>query len=184
MLRKFSTAFAALILAVLVPLAASAQIRPGTVFYGVLNQDLSSNKAYVGEQFLLQNVRSADDNITGATIYGHVDFVQKAGQGRPGKVRLAFDRIVTRSGNRYALDARATNVQVNTKSNVVKEAGGAVAGMIVGNIVGKALGTNLGGLLGAAGGYVIAKNNRENVTVPSGSTVEVQVLSARRQAGR
>ena len=184
MLRKLSTASAALVLAVLVPIAAFAQISPGTVFYGALNQDVSSNKAYVGEPVTLQNVHSADNKINGATIYGQVDFVQKAGQGTPGKVRFAFNRIVTRSGNHYALDARATNVQAQTKSNAIKEAGGAVAGMIVGNIVGKALGTNMGGLLGAAGGYVIAKNNRENVTVPAGSTVELQVLSARRQAGR
>ena len=184
MLRKLSTALATSALVVAMPLAALAQISAGTVFYGTMNQDVSSNNAYVGEPVTLSNVHSADNNITGATLYGQVDYAQKAGQGTPGKVRMAFNRIVTRSGNRYTLDARATNVQVQTKSNAVKEAGGAVAGMIVGNILGKALGTNVGGLLGAAGGYIVAHNNRENVTVPNGSIVEVQVLSARRQAAR
>ena len=56
--------------------------------------------------------------------------------------------------------------------------------MIVGNIIGKKLGTNAGGLLGAAGGYIYAKNAKQNVTIPANSAVTVQVIRARRQAGR
>jgi hypothetical protein len=183
MLRRISTALAALALA-FAPLAASAQVAPGTTLSGTINQSLSSNTATVGEPFTMSNVRSSDGSVTGATIYGHVASVQKAGQGTPGRVRLGFDRLVTRGGASYAIDARATDVKVQTKSNALKEAGGAVAGMVVGNILGKAIGTNVGGLLGAAGGYIVAHNNRQNVTVPSGSAVTVQVLSARRQASR
>ncbi len=183
MIRKFSAAVATLVLAAL-PLVASAAISPGTTFTGTINQSLSSNVVQVGTPFTMSNVNSSDNKINGATIRGHVAAVQKAGQGTPGKILLSFDSISTRSGNTYALDARATNVQANTKSNAVKEVGGALAGMIVGNIVGKAIGTNLGGLAGAAGGYIIARNNRQNVTIPQNSSVQVQVLSARQQARR
>jgi outer membrane lipoprotein SlyB len=183
MVRTVTTVLAALTLS-FAPIVASAAISAGTVFTGTINQNLSSNTVGPGTPFTLTNVSSNDHNITGATIYGHVDTAQKAGQGTPGKIHLAFDRLVTRSGSSYALDARATNVQANTKSNAAKEAGGAVAGMIVGNILGKAVGTNIGGLLGAAGGYVVAHNNRQNVTIPSGSQVTLQVLSARPQASR
>lgn len=181
MFRNLVAALAVLMLST-VPLAASAQLSPGTQLVGTINQDLSSNHAYVGERFTMSNVHSMDNNINGATIYGHVADVQKAGQGTPGKVLLAFDSLHTQSGNVYTLNARATNIGTVTKSNVAKEAGGALAGMIVGNVLGKAIGTNLGGLVGAAGGYMVAHNNRQNVDIPAGAPVTVQVLSARRQA--
>jgi hypothetical protein len=69
-----------------------------------------------------------------------------------------------------------------TKSNVLKEAGGALAGMLAGNAVGKMVGVGAGGLIGAAGGFLIAKNSRENMTVAAGSVVNVELQAARRQA--
>src|SRR5665213_1682423 len=167
MIRRLSTLAAAAALA-LVPLAASAQITAGTTLSGTIDQ----------------NIDSQDNNINGATIYGHVDEVQSASQGRAGKLSLALDKLHTRSGGSYALDGRVTGVQVNTKNNTLNEAGGAVAGMIVGNIIGKKLGTNAGGLVGAAGGYLYAKNAKQNVTIPANTPVTVQVLRARRQATR
>jgi hypothetical protein len=183
MIRRLSTLAAAAALA-LVPLVASAQVTAGTELSGTIDQQLDSKSAVVGQRFTMSNVHSQDNNINGATIYGHVDSVQSAGQGRPGKISIALDKLHTRSGGSYALDGRVTAVQENTKSNVVNEAGGAVAGMIIGNIVGKKLGTNAGGLLGAAGGYIYAKNAKQNVTIPANSVVTVQVIRARRQAGR
>ncbi|GAC1574444.1 MAG: hypothetical protein NVS3B7_06320 [Candidatus Elarobacter sp.] len=181
MIRRLS-ALAAAVAFAFVPLAASAAVTAGTELTGSIDQSLNSGGATVGQQFTMSNVHSADNNITGATIYGHVADVVKAGQGRPGSIGLAYDRLVTRSGSTYALDGRTTQVQENTANNTAKEAGGALIGMIVGNIVGKKLGTNAGGLLGAAGGYIIAKNNREQVTIPQNSAVTVQVLRARAQA--
>ena len=183
MIRRLST-LAAIAALALVPLAASAQISAGTELNGTIDQSLDTKSAVVGQRFTMSNVHSQDNNINGATIYGHVDSVQSAGQGRKAQISLAFDKLRTRSGGSYALDGRATAVQENTKSNAVNEAGGAVAGMIVGNIVGKKLGTNMGGLLGAAGGYIYAKNAQQNVTIPANSAVTVQVIRARRQAGR
>lgn len=182
MIRKLSTVLAAAAVA-FVPLAASAQISAGTELSGTIDQNLDSKTAVVGQRFTMSNVHSQDNNINGATIYGHVDEVQAASQGRAAKISIAFDKLHTRSGGSYALDGRATAVQQNTKSNVLNEAGGAVAGMIVGNILGKKIGTNAGGLVGAAGGYIYAKNAKQNVTIPANSTVTVQVIRARRQAG-
>jgi len=183
MIRRLTAALATLAVAFL-PLAASAQVSPGTALYGTIDQSLDSGSVQVGQPFTMSNVHSADYNINGATLYGHVLAVQRASQGRSGGITLAFDKLRTRSGNSYAIDGRATQAQENTKSNTLKEVGGAVAGMIVGNIVGKAVGTGLGGAVGAAGGYMLARNNRQNVVIPSNSLVTVQVLSARRQAGR
>jgi hypothetical protein len=183
MKRILSSLAAAAILAV-APLAASAAISPGTLLTGTMSTSISSGNASVGQPFTMTGVHSQDYNINNATIYGHVCDVQRASQGRSGSIQLCFDKLHTSSGGSYALSGRATSVQENTKSNIVNEAGGAVAGMIVGNIIGKKLGTNLGGLAGAAGGYIYGKNARQQVTIPQNAVVTVQVLRAVRQAGR
>ncbi len=180
-MHKFFAAIAAALIGI-APLAAFAQVGPGTVLVGNMDQSLDSKSVQVGQRFTMSGVHSQDNNINGAVIYGHVTDVQRASQGRPGKIELAFDKLHTRGGSSYALSGRATNVQTNTKNNTIKEVGGAVAGMIVGNILGKAVGTNLGGALGAGGGYLYAKNNRENVSIPQNASVSVQVTAARRQS--
>ncbi|MDE2573424.1 MAG: hypothetical protein KGM44_12995 [bacterium] len=159
----------------------------GTQLNGTMTQDLSSKDAQVGQTITLSNVTSADGSggVVGATMYGHVTAVQRAGQGRPGKVEIAFDRLNTAGGNVYSVQGQVTHLTQKTKSNALKEAGGAVAGMLVGNYLGKVVGVNIGGLAGAAGGYFLAKNNRQNVTVPKGSVVTVKLTEvARRQAVR
>jgi hypothetical protein len=168
--------------AALIPLAASAAISAGTQLSGNLDQSLDSKSAVVGQRFTMSGVHSMDNNINGATLFGHVCDVQHASQGRAGKLELCFDKLRTRAGGSYAVEGRVTDAKVNTKSNVLNEAGGAVAGMIVGNIIGKKLGTNMGGLIGAGGGYLYAHNAKQNVTMPSNSVITMEVLRARAQA--
>lgn len=180
-MRTFLAALAAALIGI-APLTASAQVGPGTVLVGSMDQSIDSKNVQVGQRFTMSDVHSQDNNINGGTIYGHVSDVQRASQGRAGKIELAFDKLRTRSGSSYALTGRATNVQTNTKNNTLKEVGGAVAGLIVGNIIGKAVGTNLGGALGAGGGYLYAKNNKENVSIPQKAVVSVQVTQAHRQS--
>ncbi len=180
MIRKLAVIVASGMLA-FSPLAASAQIIPGTELVGTLDQDISSASAQVGTGFTLSNVHSQNRNINGAKVYGHVASVERAGQGRPGKIQLAYDKINTAAGNVYTLNGTTVSAQTNTKNNTLKEVGGAVGGMIVGNIIGKAVGVGVGGLLGAGGGYMLAKNSRENVTIPKNSTVVLQVTRSLRQ---
>jgi len=184
---SFSTArracaAAALAIAMLVPVAASAAISAGTQFSGVISQDISTKTAQVGDPFTMTNVSSTDNNIVGATIYGHVAEVTRASQGRKPALLLALDKLKTRSGTTYILNGRVMSMQANTKSNALNQVAGAVAGDIVGNIVGKHLGTNAGGLLGAAGGYLYASNVKQDMTVPANSRLTVQVLTAHPQA--
>jgi len=183
MIRRLSILLTAAAVA-FIPLAASADITAGTELSGTIDQTIDSKSAVIGQQITVSNVHSLDNNVTGATLYGHVCDVRRAGQGTTPKLEICLDKLRTRSGNSYAIDGRIVGAQVNTKSNAVNEAGGAVAGMILGNIIGKKLGTNAGGLLGAAGGYVYAKNAKQNVAIPQNSVVTVQVIKARRQAGR
>lgn len=156
--------------------------QPGTQFEGTLTQAVSSKDAWIGEQIALINVNSTDQVITGARMYGRVADVQHAGQGKSGQVLIRFDTLQLSSGAIYPVVGEVTHVEVKTKNNAAKEVLGTFGGMVVGNILGKWLGTNVGGLLGAAGGYLAAKNNREDVSIPANSEVSVRLVAPHPQA--
>ena len=177
MIRKLTTLLAGAVFALL-PIATLAQLTPGTTLTGNIDQNLSSNHAYVGEMVTISNAHSPNNDILGATVWGHVSSVQPAGQGTPGKITLAFDKVQTRSGGVYAVRGYATNVNVQTKNNTLKEVGGAAAGALVGGL----LFHGVGALIGAGGGALLAKNNRQNVNISQGSQVSLQVVRARRQS--
>lgn len=167
---------------VLIPAAALAAISAGTELTGTLDQNLSSKDAQVGQSFTISNAHTADYSINGATIYGHVVAVQRAGQGTPGKITLAIDKVNTRSGNVYQATGYVTTAAETTKSNATKEAVGAIAGAVVGSILTHGGAKTTGTLAGAAGGYILAKNNRENVTIAQGTGISVKLSATRRQA--
>src|SRR5271165_818173 len=143
MKRRLAATAAALFF--FVPLAAGAQIIPGTELTGYLDQSLSSNHVYAGQTFTLRNVSSSNNNITGATIYGHVASFQKADQGTPGKISFAYDKLATRAGNTYRISGHTVNVQVNAKSNAGKEAGAGAGGALIGGLIGGGWGALIGG---------------------------------------
>jgi hypothetical protein len=176
MIRPLITALAAVVLGV-APLAAAAQVAPGMTLHGTINQNLSSNHAYVGEPVSLSGVWSSNGAIRHATVYGHVREVVPAGQGTSGKIRLAFEQVRAPQGT-FTIQSRVTSIQAVTKSNAGKEVGAAAAGGLIGGLLGHGA---LGAVLGAGGGYVIAKNNRENVNISAGSPVSIQVLRSYRQ---
>ena len=156
---------------------------PGTTLTGTLGTGVDSRTGYVGEDVAISNVSSSDGSIRDAVLTGTVVAVQHAGQGTPGKIRVHFDNLRLADGRDYAVNTEITSMQKTTKNNALKEVGGALAGMLVGNAVTKTIfGIGGGGLIGAAGGFLIAKNNHEDVVIPSNSQVTVQVVSPRRQA--
>jgi len=162
---------------------ASAAPASGEVLAGTMTSSVSTANAAVGQTVTLRNVRSESGDVSGGTMYGTVTRVVRAGQGRPAQLQMRFTRLVLPSGATYAVDGVVSGMQSNTKNNALKEAGGALAGMLVGNMLGKTIfHAGGGGFLGAVGGFLIAKNNRQNMTVPSGSAVRVTLRSARRQA--
>jgi hypothetical protein len=165
---------------------ANAQtVYSGMKLNGVITQDLSSKDAQVGTPVVLTNVTAADGSgrVVGGSLYGHVVEVKKAGQGARPEVQVDFTRLRLSNGTSYAVHSTIVGANVQTKSNATREIVGAVVGNIVGNYLGKHIGTNLGGAVGLAGGYLYAKNYHENVTIPHGSVVSVEITSARRQAG-
>jgi hypothetical protein len=176
MIRTLSAALVAAFVAV-APLAASAQLTPGTTLTGTIDQGLDSHSAQPGQTFTISNAHSPNHDINGAVIYGHVDRVQRAGQGTPGKIHLAFDKVNTRSGNIYQINGYASNLQVDTKRNTGKEVLSTAGGALVGGL----LGHGIGAIIGGGAGYAISHNNKQNVSIPQGSLVTVQITQSRRQ---
>ncbi len=157
---------------------ALAQPTTGTQLRGFMRNSVDTKSAYAGQAVYVDNVASSDGSIQGAELRGTVASVTKAGQGTPGRIQLHFSSLVLRNGRKYYVDGRVTSMTANTKSNAAKEAGGAVVGMLVGNAIFKTLfHSSLGGAVGAAGGYLAAKNNRQNMTVPAGSVISVTLAS-------
>src|SRR5579872_648759 len=182
-MRHLFMSAAAVASVLLLAQVASAAPYAGAQYAGTITTSVNSGSAYAGQPVTLSNVTSEDGSVKGARMYGTVTRVVKAGQGKTASLQMTFTKLVLSSGTTYAIDGVVTGMQAQTKSNALKEAGGAVAGTIVGNIIGKTIfHTSMGGLLGAAGGYLVAKNNRENVTVPSGSAVRVTLRTVRQQS--
>lgn len=182
-MRVFSPV-AAVAMAVLMSGTALA-LSAGTTLSGTINQTIDTAHAYVGEQVSVSNVSAPGAGIYNATMYGTVTKVVRAAQGTPAQLRITLHTLRLSNGTQYAITGIVTGWQATTKNNALKEVAGAVGGMVVGNILGKWIfhGASGGGLVGAAGGYLLAKNNRQNMVVSAGSRVQVQLVSARRQAG-
>jgi hypothetical protein len=174
---------AALVLAVFASGVALA-LSPGTNLSGQINQTIDTGHAYVGQMVTISNVSAPGAGIYNAKMYGTVTKVVSAGQGRPAQLRITLNRLVLSNGTTYSIVGVVTGWNAVTKNNTIKEVAGALGGMIVGNVLGKWIfHGGGGGLVGAAGGYLAAKNNKSNMVVSQGSTVQVQLVSARRQAG-
>lgn len=163
-------------------LPAAAQPVPGTELRGIISSSISTKNAYPGEDVLARHVYSSDGSVRDAEMVGTVTSVQRAGQGRPAQISLRF-RYLNVNGRTYPIDGVVTAMSANTKSNALKEVGGTVGGMLVGSAIFRTLfAVAGGGILGAIGGFLIAKNNRQNMEIPAGSAIDVHVISARRQA--
>lgn len=158
-----------------------------TQYAGNITQALDTGSTTVGEPVTLTNVVSQDGTISGATMTGHVSHVTAAGSGSPAQLEIVFTNLTLSDGSQYAIDGIVTGMQAKTKSNAAREIIGTIAGMAAGNIIAKTIfgATNgMGGFLGATGGYLIAKNMKQNMTVPAGSAVRVTLRSVRRQASQ
>jgi hypothetical protein len=165
------------------PGGAVAQPAPGTELRGTMGSTVDTKSAYVGQDVIVNNVANPSGSIQGATLRGTVSSVVRAGQGRAAQLQLHFNYLVLRNGRTYPVNGSVTAVHAETKSNALKEAGGALAGMLVGNAIFKTLfSASGGGIVGAAGGYLIAKNNRQDMTVTAGSIVVVHLGTVHRQS--
>jgi hypothetical protein len=170
-------------------------IPDGTRVVGVLDTDLSTRTAAVGDRFTMRVTDPAE--FDGATIEGHVSHVERSGRltGRS-VMTLDFDNIRLRDGRSYRFaglveGVRTTSGEVvrvdtegtvrddsQTKKTETRAAIGTAVGAIIGAIAGGGKGAAIGAILGAGGGagsvYVQGRNDLElnrgtEITVRSGA---------------
>ena len=158
-------------------------LKSGMELTGVLGASLDSKTATIGEPVDLTNVIAANGSINGASLLGTVVDVQHPGPGRNAQIMLHFDTLQMPDGSTTPIDGIVVSMKIKTKSNAAKEVGGALVGMIVGNALGKTLlGVSGGGIVGAFGGYLVAKDDRTDITIPANTGVTVRLVHERRQA--
>lgn len=176
---------AAVLAAIVLPVGALAAqvIAAGTTMDAKLNIALDTKTSYQGQPISMTVQQPYPDQnpaFANAKIYGHVTSVVSGGQGRNPSLTIALDDIrYASSGSTMPLNAKVTSIQQQRKSNLLAVAGATVGGMIAGNIVGKWLGVKgiLPGAVGAATGYLLSSNNKQNFHVPAGSDVGVQLIN-------
>jgi hypothetical protein len=172
----------------------------GTRIVGVLDSDLSTRTAAVGDRFTLRVTDPAE--FSGATIEGHVSQIERSGRltGRS-VMTLDFDSIRLRDGRNYTFGGlvegvRTTGgevVRVDTEGAVRDEsqttktetraAIGTAVGAIIGAIAGGGKGAAIGAILGAGGGagsvYVQGRNDLElnrgtEITIRAGAPLNTR----------
>ncbi len=158
-------------------------LKSGMELTGILATPLDSKTATVGQPVNLTDVVAANGSINGASLLGTVVDVQHPGPGRNAQIMLHFDTLQMPDGSTAPIDGIVVSMKVKTKSNAAKEVGGALVGMIVGNALGKTLlGVSGGGVVGAFGGYLVAKDDRTDITIPANTGVTVRLVHERRQS--
>jgi hypothetical protein len=183
------------------PTSNAAFIVPdGTRIVGVLDTDLSTRTAAVGDQFTLRVTDPGE--FSGATIEGHISQIERSGRltGRS-VLTLDFDNIRLRDGRSYNFaglvdSVRTTSgeaVRVDTEGTVrddsqttkteTRAAIGTAVGAIIGAIAGGGKGAAIGAILGAGGGagsvYVQGRNDLDlnrgtEITIRAGAPLSTR----------
>jgi hypothetical protein len=162
----------------------------GTVLAVEFNETLSSASSQVGDRFTARVVDpvSVDGAVViapGSTVVGRiVEAVPAKKIGGTARLNLEFTELELRSGADSPISA---SYHSKAKSQVKKDAatiggataGGAILGRIIGHKEGEeARGTAIGAVVGGAVGTGIAASNRgQEVTIPEGMTVQIELDS-------
>jgi hypothetical protein len=181
--------------ALALPAVAQSTLAEGTQLSAVLaSEDINTKSAQIGDGFTMNVVEpypNGDANLAGAKLRGHVSDVASAGQGKPARLKLAFDSLVFPDGTSVPLSAAVTTEVAKSDNTTARKGlgaavGAAIGSQTIGRVLGGAAGSVVGLLGGAAGGYLYAANNKPNLTIARGTTVNVQtnadVELPRRQA--
>jgi len=170
----------------------------GTRLTAVLNTDLDTKTAQVGDRFTMEVTSPSEFN--GAIIEGRVASVERSGRvsGRA-SMGLDFDTIRLRNGSSYRFaglldavnSADSGNVSISnegqvregdsqTNKTVTRTAIGAALGAIIGAIAGGGQGAAIGAGVGAgAGAGSVILQGRDDLSLRSGTQVTVTASAPR-----
>ncbi len=156
-----------------------SNVAPYAIIHTSLQSTINTKTAHVGKQISASVVAPhANARLQGATIVGHLTFVQHAGRGTNPGVAGVSDRIVFSNGTSSPIACAPLGTMKGSpnRSSGARTAGGALAGMAVGNMLGKSLfGGNAGGAVGAIAGGAMARNVRQDITIPAGTKMDLEL---------
>jgi hypothetical protein len=183
--KALCVAFAAAVLGLVPPASAfgaTTTIPAGALLHGTFQSSLNTKTAYAGQPFSILIVPPypiGGSALHGAVVRGHVYSVQRAGRGTNAELKLEVDKLTTAAGSSKPISASITGSNAPPPA---KKPGRVLAatlgGMALGNWAGKAtFGGKAGGTVGAVSGYLVSSNVRQDLTVPAGTAVAMQLAS-------
>jgi len=153
-------------------------VTKGTKFIGKLGQEISSKKSHDGDTFTLSQADTVFyriPNLHGALIDGHLENVHPAAVGKNPAMTIVFDDIHMPDGSKVPINVKIDNLGAfDAKSHHWRTLGLMLGGAIAGHM---AAGQHHGGLLGAAGGYIVSQQMKNDIDVKPGTQIEVRFLS-------
>jgi hypothetical protein len=171
----------------------------GARFLIGMSQEIGSAKNKVNDRFAARTLEplSADNGLVlppGAEIRGHISRIESAGATGHARIWLTFEDIKTPNG-RLPMVATVISVpgdfsvkqeeskegEIETRSSKAQRdaeaaAAGAAAGGIAGAKAGGSKGAAVGALAGAAAGFLASSSLGQEIDLPKGTKVEIELL--------
>ena len=158
----------------------------GTTFSATLQTPIATNKNQVGDAVTLQTtdpimVSGKTVVPTGSVIHGEVTHVRDAGRLKgASELTLRFTELELPNGKTYPIEAdpyRAV-IKGDGKETAAEIGGGAAVGSIIGGVLGGKSGALKGAAIGgAAGTGVAAATKGDQIVLPAGRTLDVQLAA-------
>ena len=179
------------------PVIASA-VPNGTRFLARLEDELSTRKHKVNKKFkarTLEPLQTADGTVLapGAEIRGHVSRVEPAGLTGRARIWLTFDEIKTPAGKMPLVadvvgvpgdhsvrqgESKEGEIEARTskgRRDIEAAAAGAAIGAVAGAAAKGGKGAGLGAALGAAAGFLVSSGVGQELDLPKGTKLELEL---------
>ena len=176
----------------------SSAVPNGTRFLVRLEDELSTRKHKVNKKFkakTLEPLQTADGNILppGAEIRGHISRVEPAGLTGRARLWLTFDEIKTPAGKlplvaevvsvpgNYSVrpgESKEGEIEARTskgRREIEAAAAGAAIGAVVGATAKGGKGAALGAALGGVTGFLISSGIGQELDLPKGTKLELEL---------
>ncbi len=177
---------------------ASPTVPNGTRFLVRLNDEISTRKSKVNKKFkatTLEPLQTADGTILppGAEIRGHVSRVEPASLTGRARLWLTFDEIKTPGGKLPLVadvisvpgdhsvrqgDSKEGEIEARTSRGTREleaAAAGAAIGAVAGGVAKGGKGAGLGAAIGGAAGFLIASGMGQELDLPKGTKLELEL---------
>ncbi|HEX2714983.1 MAG TPA: hypothetical protein VHM88_22580 [Candidatus Acidoferrales bacterium] len=176
----------------------ASTVPDGTRFLVRLEDELSTRKSKVNKKFkahTLEPLQAADGTIlpSGAEVRGHISRIESAGLTGRARLWLTFDEIKTAAGKMPLVaevvsvpgdfsvrqgESKEGEIEARTskgRRDVEAAAAGAAIGAVAGAATKGGKGAGIGAALGAATGFLISSGIGQELDLPKGTKLELEL---------